>query len=117
MLIHEKIKVPLLAGALALALLPTGAGAAGGGGHMGGGASFHAMTPPRTAPNVPGVGPGQRAQSGARATSDIGSHAVFPRPQPVTGTRIPAPQHPFVTPDPSGSPALDPPPPGHGEEQ
>lgn len=140
MLIHEKIKTPLLAGALTLALLPMNAGAAGVGGHMGGGASFHAMTPPPTAPNVPATGPGQRAQSGATASAVISPHA---RITPVTGTRLPtprasgeasagakipshAPLHPFATPDdgvqhdtviPPRAATLDPPPPQHGEEQ
>jgi hypothetical protein len=128
--IDEKIKAPLLAGAFLLALLPASAGAVGAGGHMGGGASFHTMTPAPRSPNVPGFGP-QRVQYGDRTSTDIRSHARFNQSHPmtVTGSRIPvtSSRSPEVSargpipgtkqPLTSGGPQLDPPPPNGGDEQ
>jgi hypothetical protein len=123
MSIHETIKIPLLAGALAL--LPLGAMAAGiGGGHAGGGA---AMT--STPPNVGSLRPGQHAGGGLPVTTNQSTHANLTtlRPQPVTGTRLPPSTHgsgPITqgggaTPDdpaPVGGATLDPPPSDHPQE-
>lgn len=112
MLIHEKIKAPLLAGALMLALVPVSAGAAGGGGHMGGATSFHAMGPTPATPNLSSAS--QRA--GGNASGGMLSRPQFSRP--VTGTRLPTPVHPIGAPNPvSAAPVADPPPAGQGDEQ
>lgn len=83
----DKVRAPLLAGVLAL--IPVGAIAAG----MGGAMPMHsgAMTPPRTAPNVPGIKPSGSGRAETGNTTGVDSHTRFVRQDPITGTRLRSP--------------------------
>lgn len=133
--ISHKMKLPMLAGAcaLAIALAPASVLAAGGGGgHAGGmgGMSSMAARPmpsPGGAPARPIVAPPDHPTNPVNptppdrsshapfnkgsvsqptpATTDVSSHAATGSPNPVAGTRLPPPTQP-------SAPRLDPPP--HG---